>query len=149
MRINKDLSAEERDLCVEMLYRREPALAWDFLEAGRIRPEVAPPQKIRTVPYEPWQVKSSSVPKALRKVVEGMIQERLDSGRLEPSHAAYCNPWFLVAKKNGKYRLINNATNINRVTIRDSNVPPSADEFSDAYARCQYISLTDFFSGYD
>ena len=39
--------------------------------------------------------------------------------------------------------------NINRVTIRDANLPPCADEFSEEFAGCKVMSLVDFFSGYD
>jgi hypothetical protein len=57
---------------------------------------------------------------------------------------------FLVKKKEAnKYRLINNATEINRVTIQDTNLPPSADEFSEDFAGCAIASLIDLFSGYD
>ena len=39
--------------------------------------------------------------------------------------------------------------NINRVTIRDANLPPCANKFSKEFARCKVISLVDFFSSYD
>ncbi len=38
---------------------------------------------------------------------------------------------------------------LNRVTVRDANLPPSADEFSEEFAGCAISSLIDFFSGYD
>jgi hypothetical protein len=36
-----------------MLFNREKALAWTFDEIGKIRPEVAPPQEIKTVEHTP------------------------------------------------------------------------------------------------
>jgi len=38
---------------------------------------------------------------------------------------------------------------INAVTIRDANLPPSVDEFSEQFAGMKVTSLVDFFSGYD
>jgi hypothetical protein len=38
---------------------------------------------------------------------------------------------------------------VNRRSIRDANLPPSADEFSEEFAGCKVASLIDFFSGYD
>ena len=38
---------------------------------------------------------------------------------------------------------------INRYTIRNVNLPPSVDEFSEEFAGCQVSSLIDWFSGYD
>lgn len=49
----------------------------------------------------------------------------------------------------GKYRLVNIAVKLNRITVRDANLPPSADEFSEEFAGCAISSLIDFFLGYD
>ena len=125
------------------------ALAWDFSDVGRIRPEVTPPLKIDTVDHEPWHAASFPVAKSLKKVVNDMLRERMRNGILEPCHGPYRNPWFLVKKKNGKYRLINSATNINRVTIKDANLPPSPDQFAEEFAGRAIGSYLDFFSGYD
>lgn len=35
------------------------------------------------------------------------------------------------------------------MTIRDANIPPNADEFSEEFAGCIIASLIDWFSGYD
>jgi hypothetical protein len=56
-----------------------------------------------------------------------MLQERIDANVLERSHGPYRNPWFLVEKKDKKHRLINSATNINAVTVRDAMLPPNVD----------------------
>ena len=56
---------------------------------------------------------------------------------------------FLVKKKNGKYRLVNAAMWVNKVTIRDANLPPTADEFAEDFAGMAVVSLVDLFSGYD
>ncbi len=39
-----------------MLYNREAVLALDFTEMGKVKREVAPLRKIRTVDYKAWQV---------------------------------------------------------------------------------------------
>jgi len=41
------------------------------------------------------------------------------------------------------------AININRVTIRDANLPLYANEFSKEFAGCKVISLVDFFFRYN
>jgi hypothetical protein len=91
------------------------------------------------VPHTPWRAPSFPVPKALNKVVCDMLRERLDRGILEYCNGPYRNPWFLVEKKGESeaaraYRLINAAMNINRVTIKDVNLPPSPDEFAEEFA---------------
>src|ERR1700761_7179949 len=75
--IGPDVTPQEKEVLVEILYNREGALAWDWKEIGRVHPEVAPPQKIRTVPHIPWQAKSFPVPKALEPVIINLIKEKL------------------------------------------------------------------------
>ena len=41
------------------------------------------------------------------------------------------------------------AVELNRVIVRDANLPPSADEFLEKFAGCAILSLIDFFSSYD
>ena len=134
---------------MQVIYDREAALSWEFSEIGRIRKSVAEPQQIRTVPHEAWQAPGFPIPRALNATVVEMLKERLANGLLEPCHGPYRNPWFLVKKKSGKYRMVNAAMNINMVTIRDANLPPSVDEFSEKFAGMQMTSLIDFFSRYD
>ena len=66
-----------------MLYNREKALAFDFLEIRKVKPNVAPPQVIKIVKHKAWQVPRFPIPKALHLVVVGMLQERLKNGVLE------------------------------------------------------------------
>ncbi len=69
---------------------------------------------------------------------------------IEPCHSPYRNPWYLVKKSTpGKYCLVNVAIELNQVTLRDANLPPSGDEFSEKFAGCTISSLIQFFSAYD
>ncbi len=54
-----------------------------------------------------------------------------------------------MKKKKGKYYLINTAMEINRVIIRDADLPPSVDEFFEEFVRYIIAFLIDFFSGYN
>lgn len=149
LKMNEGLQPHERELMLEVLYHREPALSWTFGELGNICHEVAPPQQIRVIDHKAWQVPGFPVPRRLAGEVAEMLQDRLNAGKLEYAHSPYRNPWFLVKKKSGKHRMVNAAMNINAVTIRDANLPPSVDELSEALAGCHIMSLLDFHSGYD
>ena len=79
-----------------------------------------------------------------------MLKDRLKRGVLKKYKGAYRNPWFLIAKKEvGEYRLINAAMKMNEVTLRDANLSPSVDEFSEEFISYIAALLVDFFSGYD
>ncbi|PMD50143.1 uncharacterized protein K444DRAFT_546698, partial [Hyaloscypha bicolor E] len=57
---------------------------------------------------------------------------------------------FLVIKKvTGTYRLINTAIKINLVTLRDTNLFLSTNKILEEFIRYIYISLINFFSGYN
>jgi hypothetical protein len=149
MKIAGWLWPRESEMLQEVFFCREAALSFDFQESGRIHHDVYPPVRINTVPHTAWKEGNFPVPRKLRDEVGRMIQERLDRGVLEYSKSPYSNPWFLVKKKDQGFRLINNAQRINGVTVRDANLPPNPDEFSEEFAGCQVVSLIDFFSGYD
>ncbi len=79
-----------------------------------------------------------------------MLRERFQKNLIELFYALYKNPYFLVKKKEeNKYRLINNAVEINRVIIKDGNLPPAINEFSEEFSNYTITSLINFFSGYD
>ena len=149
MLVGDFLRPEEREMLLQVLYNREKALAWDFSEMGRVKEEVAPPQVIETIDHKAWQIPGFPLPRALQEIVIEMLRERIEQGLLEPCKGPYRNPWFLVKKKNGKYRMVIAAMHINARTIRDANLPPNVEEFAEDFAGRQISSLIDFFSGYD
>jgi hypothetical protein len=52
MKIGKELLKAKKDFLTEILYNRKAALTWDFTYYKKVRPEVALPQKIKTIPHE-------------------------------------------------------------------------------------------------
>lgn len=106
LKIGDGITLKEREILLEVLFNREAAIAFDFTQKGVFKEEIEPPHRIPTVPPEPWQVPSFHIPKALMSEVTKICEDRLQCGTLEPSFGPYRNPWFLVKKKNGKYRLI-------------------------------------------
>ena len=79
-----------------------------------------------------------------------ILKDRVEKGVFELNYGPYRNPWFLIKKKEkGKYRLVNITIKINRVIIRDANLPSSIDEFFEKFVRYVIAFLIDFFSDYD
>lgn len=72
-----ELMPTERHLLECLLMNREAVLAYTFEHLSKVRPEVAPPQQIRTLPHEPWQHPGFKLNPLLRHVVEGMLRKRL------------------------------------------------------------------------
>ncbi|PVH90054.1 hypothetical protein DM02DRAFT_467714, partial [Periconia macrospinosa] len=101
MPIGEDLLPAEKQLIVELMFRREAAIAWEFSEMTHIHPDVSPPYRIRTIPHKAWQIRGYKPPKKLEPEVIKMVRERLDRGTIELCDSQYRNPWFLVKKKGG------------------------------------------------
>ncbi len=79
-----------------------------------------------------------------------IFKNRIEKDIFESSYNPYRNPWFLVKKKEkGKYYLINIIIKINRVIIKDANLPPSVNKFFKEFVGCIIASLIDFFSDYN
>ena len=75
------------------------------------------------------------MPKALKETVIRILKERMRSGLLKDYNRAYKNPWFLIKKKSGAYRIVDTIIYINKVTIKDANLLSNIDEFSEDFAR--------------
>lgn len=54
------------------------------------------------------------IPKGLEQKFIDLLRDRIMRGVLEEGHGAYQNPYFLVGKKDGGFRLINSATRLNK-----------------------------------
>ena len=85
----------------------------------------------------------------MKEVAVNIVKKKLINDLLKCSQEIYHNHYFLVKKKSGKWRLINDVQLLNGVTIRDSGMPPSVDEFSEDFAGYPITSAVDYYSGYD
>ena len=83
LKVGSDLSAEEHDVFLEVLFNRKAGIAFDFIEKGRFSDDVKPPHVISTISHTPWQAKSFKVPEALEQEVVKIIKDRIDCGVLE------------------------------------------------------------------
>jgi len=143
------LSEAEKQLFIDILYDYEGAIAFDETEIGLLNSMIEPPVKIYTVPHVPWQQQGLRLPKAMQQEATRQVREKLELGILEFSQGPYRSRYFLVEKKvPGTYRFINDVQPLNRVTIRDSGMPPSVDEFSEDFAGYPITSVVDYLSGY-
>jgi len=85
----------------------------------------------------------------LYKTVYKILNKRITVGILKLCLGLYRNPWFLIKKANRKYCLINSATNVNRVIIKNTMLPPTVDKFSKEFIGLKVTSYIDFFLGYN
>jgi RNase H-like domain found in reverse transcriptase/Integrase zinc binding domain/Reverse transcriptase (RNA-dependent DNA polymerase) len=146
---NGFLFEAERQLFVDILFEFEGAIAFEDSEMGLLNPAIEPPVRIHTVPHVPWQQQNIRLPKSMLEAATAIVKEKLQNGTLEYSQGPYRSRYFLVEKHaKGTYRLINDVQPLNKVTIRESGLPPSVDEFSEDFAGYPISSAIDYYSGY-
>src|SRR5271169_1991457 len=144
------LTAPERQLFVDILFEYEGAIAFEDSEMGFLNPEIEPPVVIHTVPHSPWQQQNLRLPKAMQEAATAIVREKLANGVFEFAQGPYRSRYFLVEKKApGTWRLVNDIQQLNKVTIRDSGMPPSVDEFSEDFAGYPITSAINYYSGYN
>ena len=78
-----------------------------------------------------------------------MLQEQQDAGKYEYSMASYQLQIFTVVKKDLGIHIIHDIQELNKVTIRDSALPPQVDDFVESHVGHVGYGLADLFSGYD
>jgi hypothetical protein len=99
MQIKDELLKREKELLLEMLFNREVALFWDFIEKDSVRSKVTSFIKIRTMSHEAWQILEFQIFKALTRIVAKMMRDWIKDDVLEFCYELYRNSWFLVKKK--------------------------------------------------
>jgi transposase InsO family protein len=151
MRVGDGLLTEvEVDYFKERLQEVDGAFAFEDREMGLLKTSVEPPIRVPMVPHIPWSHAPYPVPRALHDQVVELLKKKMEAGVIEPSIGGYANRWFVVQKKDGKaLRFIQDAQEVNRHTIRNSGVPPNADELAEDVGGRAIISVFDLYSGYD
>jgi hypothetical protein len=130
MQIENELLKRKKELLLKMLFNREIAFFWNFIEKDSIRSEVFSFMKIRIVSHEVWQIFEFHVFQALMKIITEIIKNRFKNDVLKFCYEFYRNSWFLIKKKEKKkYSLINVVLKMNRVIIRNANLFFTIDEF--------------------
>ena len=143
------LSDAEKQLFIAILFEYEGAIAFEDSEMGLLDPSIEPPVAIHTIPHTPWQQPNLRLPKSMQEEATRQVKKKLDLGLLEFSQGPYRSRYFVVPKKDGEYRFINDVQPLNNVTIRDSGMPPSVDEFSEDFAGYPITCAIDYYSGYN
>ena len=140
----------EKQMFIDILFEFEGAIAFEDSKMGLLNPAIEPPIPIHTVPHVPWQQQNIRLPKAMQEAATAIVKEKLrHGGTLEYSQGPYRSRYFLVEKHaKGTYRLINDVQPLNKVTIRDSDLPSAVDEFSEDFAGHPITSAIDYYSGY-
>ena len=140
---------EELKLLHHVLKLNESGLAWEEAEKGRFSDEYFTPAKIPVIEHIPWAHKNIPIPPGILSDIIKIFKDKFAAGVYEHSDASYRSHWFCMKKKSRALRLVHDLQPLNAVTIRNSGVPPPADQVIEAMAGRACYSMLDLFVGYD
>ena len=140
---------DELKLLQHILKLNKSGLAWTEEEKGHFRDDYFSPVKIPVIEHVPWVHKNIPIPSGILNEVIQIFKDKYAAGVYEHSDASYCSRFFSVKKKSGALRLVHDLQPLNAVTIRNSGVPPLADQLIEAMAGRTCYSMLDLFVGYD
>ena len=143
------LLPEELKLLHHVLKLNEFRLAWSEAEKGRFRDDYFSPVKIPVVKHVPWVHRNYPIPPGILDDVIQIFRDKFTAGVYEHSDASYRSPWFCVKKKNGSLRIVHDLQPLNAITIRNSGIPPLADQLIETMAGRSCYTMLDLFVGYD
>ena len=118
----------------DMLSKHGKAFASSPYEIGCVQSSMVAPMVIFTMPHVLWDLKPIPVPRASLPKLVILLKEKMQMGILQPSMIPYSNHWFIVPKKFGAPRFIQDIQLANRVTIINKELGPIMDEVAETFA---------------
>jgi len=84
-----------------------------------------------------------------RKAAQGEVQKLLDASIIRKvQYPEWLANVVMVPKKNGKWRMCIDFTNLNKACPKDEYPLPCVDTLVDVAAGSEMLSMLDYFSGY-
>ena len=142
------LSEDEIGLLLWVLAQNEKAIAFEDDECGRFKEKYFPDYVMETVPHEPWQLPPIRIAESIKEEVNRLLQNQIDSGKLEPSMSSYRSRMFTVKKPKGGLRVVWDLQQLKKYSIQDAMLPPNVNEFTESFMGYSIYGTLDLYSGY-
>ena len=139
----------EIDLLVDVIVRREKAIAFCDNERGVLSRKIFPDYEIPVIEHTPWSIAPIRFPSAIAEDVRKLLKEQELAGKYEMGYSSYCSRIWAVAKKNRKLRLVLDLQDLNHYVIRDTSLPLHPHDFAERSTGHVIYGLANLFSGFD
>lgn len=114
---------------------------------GRLNLDVHPPVKIRLKEHTPWRAKTIPLGPRREAAVK-ILSDMVDNQQLEYSDANYRNPWFLIPKKDGSFRMLTDLRELNKHVELEGGHPYSTEDLTSELAGRAFNTLIDVKNAY-
>ncbi|KAK1575844.1 hypothetical protein Q3G72_008838 [Acer saccharum] len=148
--IGSRLPDDIRKQLVEFLRERRNSFAWSHEDMIGIDPEVMVHRLQVDPDHQPVKQKRRKFAPERNKVINEEIQKLFDIGSVrEVKYPDWLANVVVVKKKNGKWRVCIDFTDLNKACPKDSFPLPHIDMLVDATAGHELLSFMDAYSGYN
>jgi hypothetical protein len=152
MNINANgfLWPEEEKLAHYLIKTQEFGFAWTEDKKGRFSDKYFNPIIIPTIEYIPWAIHNIPIPPGIFHQVVDILKAKIMARVYEPSSSSYRSHWFCILKKDGKSLcLVHDLQSLNSVTIKDSGVPPTIEQYVESFGGHACYTTFDLLVGFD
>ncbi|KAG7559073.1 Aspartic peptidase domain superfamily [Arabidopsis thaliana x Arabidopsis arenosa] len=148
--IGSDLPQQLKDDLVGFLRQNVMTFAWSMADMTGIAPEVTCHELNVDSTYKPVKQKRRKLGPERATAVNEEVKKLLDAGSIvEVRYPDWLSNPVVVKKKNGKWRVCVDFTDLNKACPKDSFPLPRIDQLVEATAGNELLSFMDAFSGYN
>jgi hypothetical protein len=148
-KIGRELSQGNRTELIDFLVGNVDVFAWDPYEVPGVDPNYIE-HRLNTDPHsKPVQQKARRSAPVHAEAVQKEVEKLLQAGAIrEIQYPTWLSNTVVVKKKNGKWRVCVDFTNLNQACPKDPFPLPKIDQLVDATAGHDRMSFLDAFQGY-
>lgn len=148
--VGTQLTKEDKDELISFLKENKDVFAWSHKDIPRIDPSVAE-HKLNIDPrHLPVRQKKKRFAPERNKIVSEEVDRLLEINAIEPcQYPNWLSNMVVVKKKNEKWRVCIEFTNLNKACPNDSFLLPKIDQLVDATTGYERMSFLDAYSGYN
>jgi hypothetical protein len=144
VQIGSDLTKNEKDSLITFLHENQDIFAWSAKDLQGVSRDLAQHNLNVAKGAKPRKQKLRKM-SAEREATKAKVQRLLNVGVIRPmQYSEWLANVVMVKKKNRKWRMCIDFTNLNKCCLKDPYPLPRIDKL----AGCEVMSLLDCFSGY-
>uniref|UniRef100_A0A2N9GX46 Uncharacterized protein n=1 Tax=Fagus sylvatica TaxID=28930 RepID=A0A2N9GX46_FAGSY len=147
--IGTNLSIGDRQELIAFLMEFRDVFAWSVYEAPRVSPDLACHSLNISIEAKPVSQKRRKLAPKLAKIVAKEVERSLEANAIRSvQYPTWLSNTVVVKKKNEKWRVCVDFTDLNRACPKDPFPLPRIDQLVDSASGHERMSFLDAFQGY-
>uniref|UniRef100_A0A2N9IKR9 Reverse transcriptase domain-containing protein n=1 Tax=Fagus sylvatica TaxID=28930 RepID=A0A2N9IKR9_FAGSY len=147
--IGTNLSVDDRQGLITLLMGFRDVFAWSVYEAPRVSPDLACHSLNISVKAKPVSQKRRKLAPERADIVAKEVERLLEANAIRSvQYPTWLSNTVVVKKKNGKWRVCVDFTDLNRACPKDPFPLPRIDQLVDSASGHERMSFLDAFQGY-